>query len=199
MCLSRRAAPPFAAPCTTHNREVAGSNPAGAIVVLCRQFSSRAAACIPLKPHRRPRASHCQMATESALPPYAVRAARRQRSPVTRLGRLVPALCVPWPVAGPGRRPRAGPGALATSRTAKETPRTSPITTGSASEVSPVPVDELRRRARPRRSPWRPVLPRCRLRGRSIRPRRRAARRPGRRGRRAGPRLPQPRRRHTPA
>jgi hypothetical protein len=31
VCSSRRAAPPFTAPCTTHNREVGGSNPPGAI------------------------------------------------------------------------------------------------------------------------------------------------------------------------
>ena len=31
MCLRRRASPRFTAPCTTHNREVPGSNPGGAI------------------------------------------------------------------------------------------------------------------------------------------------------------------------
>jgi hypothetical protein len=33
VCLGRRASPRFTAPCTTHNREVGGWNPPGAIAV----------------------------------------------------------------------------------------------------------------------------------------------------------------------
>jgi hypothetical protein len=47
VCLRRRASPRFTAPCTTHNREVGGSNPPGAMSIVQRSAVSVAGTLVP--------------------------------------------------------------------------------------------------------------------------------------------------------